>query len=417
LVPRLFWQGGVAYDGSTLVVSYAGRNYAGVELPSYLVHETTHALAGGFVARGSDVGGLIGEGVAVYAAGGHYGPEPLDDWAAILARSERYVPLCRLRATFPQQQHEIAYLEGASFIDYLIRTYGLAAFRDFYAHDPGVPDDAAKKVDAFCAREATRRVVGIGKTYAELEAGWRRALDARKPNADEAARLWGQIRFYDLMRRYQERRDPPARILPPPPPRWNGDLRRQFAAPASAETNVVQEALFFAADQALNREQPAKANAIMDELQSSISTNVFTGTTGRDYAAITDLLEQYARAQRVGDMPALAATALGGAVPFEEQLWADYRLVLNRLDVDGNAAIADVERSAQPLDAPAERSRLRVTLLRTPAGWRIASIESDPSRPPNLGPLPRELQKPAERVRACRHYARHAAGLGSDDEW
>jgi hypothetical protein len=385
LVPRVFWQGGVAYDASTLVISYADRNYAGVQISDYLTHEATHALANAFVSQEGDVGGLIGEGVAVYATGGHYGPEPIDAWAAVLHRSVRYVPLCRLRVTFPQQQHEIAYLEGASFVDYLIRTYGLPAFRDFYAHDPGVPDDAAKNVDAFCAGEARRPVAAIGKTYAELETGWLRYLDSLDPAPEEAARLWGQIRFFDLMRQYQERRDPAARLLPPPPRRWNDDLRRNFAGPATAETNTVQEALFAQADRALDAVKPAEANAVMDEIQTSLATNVITGTVGRQYADVAALLARYARAERLGDARE-AAALLVHPETFQAGLWSDYRLELDDLLIEGDRASARVGRLAEPLDGLPQREALRVTLVRGPSGWRIDTLAPDPDRLPKPAP-------------------------------
>lgn len=277
LVPRLFWQGGAAFDDGSILITYADRNYAGVDASLYFTHEVTHALANRFVARGGDVGGLIGEGLAVYAAGGHYGPEPIDDWAAGLQRSPRYVPLCRLRATWPGPQREIAYLEAASFVGYLIRTYGPDRFRDFYTRDPGLPHDAPQNVDAFCAAEAKRPVAGIGKTYAELEAGWRRELEQRQPAPEQLARFSAQIRFFDLLRRYQERRDPAARILPPPPARWDDKLRRAFAGPATDKANVVAETLFIAADAVLDRGDAARANAIMDQLQTGIETNAWQG--------------------------------------------------------------------------------------------------------------------------------------------
>lgn len=391
LVPRLFWQGGVAYGPGTLLISYADRNYAGVEIEDYLTHEVTHALGAGMVAAGSDVGNLIGEGVAVYATGGHYGPEPIDDWAAVLARSDRYVPLCRLRATWQTQQHEIAYLEGASFVGYLIRTYGLDTFRAFYAHDPGVPDGAIKNVDQFCATEATRPVAAIGKSYGEIEAAWREQLTRRTPTAEQEAGLWGQIRFFDLVRTYEERRDPPARILPPPPDRWRDDLRRAFTSPATMETNALAESLFVAADRALDAGRAQQARGLMDEVQIATATGVFTGTTGRAYTTIAASLDRYARAVRLGNPVAAAAATAPGGPAFEGRLWADFRWEIDGIDVAGDRATVRVDQRAQPVDGAAARTALVITLIRRPVGWRIERIAPDPDRQP--APVPKAVPR------------------------
>ena len=390
LVPRVFWQGGVAYNGSTLMMSYGDRNYAGVDLPLYLLHESIHALAHGLVAEDGDVGGLIGEGTAVYATGGHYRDAPIDSWTAALRASDRFVPLCRLRATFFEQQHEIAYLEGASFVGYLIRTYGLPAFRTFYAEEPAIPDAARSDVETWCAGEATRMVAGIPRTYAELEQEWLRYLDTVDPTAAESAGFWGQIRFFDLMRTYQEQRDPSARILPSPPARWRNDVLRAFATPALTETNTIYESMFVGADRALDAGDPETANVLMDELDIAVDSGVFTGTLGRDYAAIASVLRRNARAVRLGDPAALRMTTMPHIMMPVDQLWTEYRLALNSLEVDGTRAIARVERVSRGLGGHIRREGLVVTLERRPISWRIASFRADSERPPmdSTAPMP-----------------------------
>lgn len=379
LVPRIFWQGGVAYDGSTLMISYTDRNYAGVGAELYLQHETVHALAHGLVKEGGDIGGLIGEGLATYVPGGHYGPEPIDAWTAALRRNGRFVPLCRLRVTFFEQQHEIAYLEGASFVGYLIRTFGLPAFRTFYADEPAIPEDAAQDVDGFCAREATRTTAGTGKTYAELEAGWMSFLDEQDPSTTEQAGIEGQLRFFDLMRHYQEVRDPDARILPQSPRRWDATLQRAFATPALTETNALYETLFIATDRALDGGDPATANALMDELDIAISTGVFTGTTGRQVAEIGSLLRRTARDYRLGarNDPSPARRGALDSSP----LWTDYRLVLNSVELEPKGAHVRVERLTRALGGPERREGLIMTLAHGVFDWRITSVTLDPQRP------------------------------------
>jgi hypothetical protein len=382
LVPRVFWQGGAAYDGSTLLISYTDRNYTGISLSLYLLHESVHALAHGLVAEGGDVGGLIGEGIAVHSTGGHYGDEPIDAWTMVLRDSDRFVPLCRLRATFFEQQHEIAYLQGASFVGYLIRAYGLPAFRTFYGEEPGVPERARSDADTWCAEEAERVVAGIGKTYGELEREWLAYLDTVEPTEAEAAGFWGQIRFFDLMRAYQQAHDPDARILPPSPERWRPELIRAFATPAVSATNSVFESLLIAADHALDVGDVVTANTLMDELDVALETGIFSGTLSREHAAINSVLQRFARAQRLGQTTTHNITSVPQAIALSDTLWSDYRLAINSIKVDDTRAVARVERTSRLLGADVRKEGLMIVLERRPLSWRIVSIVPDPERPP-----------------------------------
>jgi hypothetical protein len=77
-----------------------------------------------------------------------------------------------------------------------------------------------------------------------------------------------------------------------------------------------------------------------------------------------------------------AATVRPGVHRFEDRLWADYRLLLNALDVEGNQARAHVEGIRESIDGNVERVPLVVSLRRYPGGWRIAAIDNDPNRQP-----------------------------------
>src|SRR5579859_6997778 len=115
-VNRIFWQGGASYSHNELLLSYAApdREYTATSLVLVLRHETTHALVEQML--GSDVhkGGLLGEGVAVWDAGGHYQVEDLPVLASTLIADNAplYLPLADLQRDFYGAQHEIAYLEG-----------------------------------------------------------------------------------------------------------------------------------------------------------------------------------------------------------------------------------------------------------------------------------------------------------------
>ncbi len=69
------------------------------------------------------------EGVAVYLAGGHYKPEPLAERAGALFQLGRYVPIIDPGSgAFAPPQWEVAYLERAAVVTYLVETYGWETF-------------------------------------------------------------------------------------------------------------------------------------------------------------------------------------------------------------------------------------------------------------------------------------------------
>ncbi len=383
LAPRVFWQGGVTYDGNTILLTYADRNYAGVELWAYLVHELVHALAGHYVHRGSEVGGLLGEGVAVYTTSGHYGVEPIQQWAAALSASNQYIPLCTLRTAWDTQQHEVAYLEGASFVDYLIRTYGSERFLQFYAHVPS-PPPALRDRNLWCRNQGDLPVSGVGRPYSQLETEWRAWLQQQRPQPVDQAALQAQIRLYDLVRQYQQQRDPAARILPPPPNQWNARLHTLFAAPAITPTAVLQEAMFVAAKRNLDQHQVAQTNAILDELTGSIATNTFTGTFGLAYRGIQAALDEQAAAVRLHDRQRYQQVTLLGGPSWPGALYTDYRWTINAITLNPNAAIAEATLQAQGA-LPATNVPYRITLRQIPGRWQIATAEQvavDLSLPP-----------------------------------
>ncbi|HFD38675.1 MAG TPA: hypothetical protein ENJ31_02315, partial [Anaerolineae bacterium] len=130
-VPRIFWQGGAAYGDKVQLISYLDRNYTAIETWTYFTHEGTHALAQDLLQPKEEGGpdGVLVEGLAVWASGGHYRREPIDEWAAVIAASDQYIPLHDLRTgSFYEFQHETAYLESASFVKFLVARGGLDKF-------------------------------------------------------------------------------------------------------------------------------------------------------------------------------------------------------------------------------------------------------------------------------------------------
>ncbi len=182
LVPRIFWQGGAAYGDKVQLISYLDRNYTAVETWSYFTHEGTHALAQDILQpkeNGGGPDGVLVEGLAVWASGGHYGEEPIDEWAAVVAASDEYLPLAELRnGPFYDFQHEISYLQGGSFVQYLVDRYGLDTLKALYGQATGEAEHDEELVQGL-----------YGKGYADLEAEWLEYLAGLEPAAGASRTL------------------------------------------------------------------------------------------------------------------------------------------------------------------------------------------------------------------------------------
>jgi hypothetical protein len=289
LVPRVFWQGGAAYGDKVQLISYLDRNYSSVETWSYFAHEGTHALAQDILQPKEDGGpdGVLVEGLAVWASGGHYGVEPIDEWAAVVAVSDEYLPLDELReGPFYDFQHETSYLESASFVQYLVRNYGLDRFKALYGRATG----EAEHDDAL-VREL------YGKGYADLDAEWLGYLAGLEPSAEQAE-LWRlQVRTFDLMRRYETELDPDARLLPPAaPPEWMSDTLKVFLSRADAPINLVLETALIAAQERAESGDSGGARALLDDVDASLDAG--GALTAASLAARQRILEALAAQDR-----------------------------------------------------------------------------------------------------------------------
>jgi hypothetical protein len=255
-VNRIFWQGGASYPDNELLLSYpdADRNYNAGDLALVLRHETTHALVEQMLGSGEHKGGFLGEGVAVWAAGGHYHEESLGVLASTLITDnvDLYIPPADLRDEFYGAQHEIAYLEGAAYVQFLVERWGLPKFKRYMAQ----PDDPAPIYDL---------------DLAALDAAWRAWLAATPHTAADAEAVRLRVRYYDLMRAYEEQRDPPARLLPgQPPSQWGPTLIGLFRRPAAAPENIALERQFVRAGTALWARDLATTRRLLDDLAARI---------------------------------------------------------------------------------------------------------------------------------------------------
>ncbi len=379
LVPRVFWQGGAAYGDKVQLISYLDRNYTGVETWSYFTHEGTHALAQDLIRPKEEEGGPDGvlvEGLAVWASDGHYRREPLDEWAAVVAASDSYIPLAELRAgPFYDFQHETSYLEAGSFVKFLVERYGLDAFKELY----GLATNNAAHDEAL-----VRRL--YGKSYADLEAEWLAYLTGLSPTPEQAEAWHLEVRAFDLMRRYQTELDPDARILPDkPPPEWRRDDFQIFWQRRDAPLNLVLETALIAAQERLHKGDLAGAAMLLDDVEDSLDAG---GSLDRPSLAarqaILELLAAQDRAVIRADARAYRDTlapawALAGGSQVTETLsppFVAYRQELVRLDLadDGLHAHGVVLLHARILggDWSHDGDLFAVTFTRVGDRWLMA---------------------------------------------
>ena len=392
LVPRIFWQGGAAYGDKVQLISYLDRNYTAIETWSYFAHEGTHALAQDLLQPKEDGGGPDGvlvEGLAVWASDGHYRREPIDAWAAVVAGSDQYLPLADLRAgSFYDFQHETSYLEGASFVKFLIERYGLDRLKDLYGQATGDVEQDRALVQSL-----------YGKGYDALEAEWLDYLAGLSPMPEQAETWNLKVRSFDLLRRYETELDPDARLLPSnAPPEWTSDTLKVFLGRVNAPVNIVLETALIAAQERMYGGDLAGAAEILDAVEAALDAGgMMTRPLLREREAILQMLATQDRAVLRADADAYRATldpasGLGLDAAVGEALhppFTTYYQELVRLDVE------DSNRSAQGVvllhakvasgDFPDDGRLFSLDLIKVGSRWLVSSRESvelDLSLPP-----------------------------------
>lgn len=282
-IDRVIGQGG--YAGSELVVSYLDRDYAGIGLHQVLVHELIHLLDQQFAPQRIS---FLAEGVAVWASGGHYKPEDVDQRVAALLELNRYVSLASLIDDFYPVQHEIGYLQAASFVQYLIDTYGWTRFRDFYSN--ATVDDAATPAQAV----DVNLQIYYNQTLTGMEAAWLAYLSGLQWDGTAVSDLETALYLYDTMRAYQQQYDPSAYFLTAWLP-YPSEVR-QTGTPADltrrpqAELNVTLEVMLQAAGQNMLAGDYNRANVILDSVHRVLTTNGgFQDPLAENYRSIVHL--------------------------------------------------------------------------------------------------------------------------------
>ncbi|MFZ0548410.1 MAG: hypothetical protein WAM60_23380, partial [Candidatus Promineifilaceae bacterium] len=265
-INRVLGQGGYASGG--MVISYLDRNYIGAETYEVLVHEAVHLIDHTFAPNRII---FLAEGVAVWATGGHYHKEDLGRRVAALIELGAYVPLTELIDNFYPTQHEISYLEAGGLIDYLVNIYGWEKVRDFYS-DTTVYDGSplSNAVDL-------NFQLYFGKSLAEIESDWISYVQDLPRDPQETADLQTTIRYYNVVRQYQQKFDTSAYYLtawlPNPEEMEEEGITADFTRHPDTATNVALESLLLSAHAALDAHDYGRANALLDSVIRVLDNN------------------------------------------------------------------------------------------------------------------------------------------------
>ncbi len=296
ILPRLLGHGGFA--SNDISVSYLDRNYAANSWEMVLHHEMIHILDGQL--GGDFRPNIFVEGLAVYMAGGHYKPEPFMPRAATLLEGylDWYIPLNTLIDDFYASQHEIGYLEGASLIEYMIKTYGSDAFSAFY-RDIHI-NQGESQSDAIDA--ALRAHISI--SLSQLEADFLSALASEPDTSAWVDDVRLSVIYFDTLRRYQQLLDPSAYFRTA----WlmdNKAMRERsivadYLRHPHAPQNLALETLLITASQQMGAQQFTSAsqtldiiNSVLDGIELGTTDPFSTSTMAADYFSIANTLQYH----------------------------------------------------------------------------------------------------------------------------
>lgn len=309
-IDRVLGQGGFA--GSDMVVSYVDRRYAGGGLHELLVHEAVHVIDQQFAPQRI---AFLAEGVAVWASGGHYKAEDINQRSAALLKLNQYVPLAQLIDDFYPVQHEIGYLEAAGLVSYLVDQKGWATFREFYS---SVSSDDGPTLSA--AVDANLQTY-YGKSLTQVEADWQAYLRSLPDDPAAVTDLAMTLRYYEVMRHYQQLYDPTAYFLNawlphPTAVREQGNPADLSRSPAS-ELNITLELMLHNADNAAREGDYERAKVLLDSVENILNNNgLFIDPLSNTYLALVRAAQEYDYELQDVDIQGNTALAVATQAPF-----------------------------------------------------------------------------------------------------
>lgn len=288
LLDNVWGHGG--YVGSEIVISYTDRLYTGPHLPTVLRHEAVHWAMRPYGT--SQTPALLSEGLAVVIAGGHYKPEPIRQRAAALLALDAYIPLADLADEFWEHPHEIAYLDSAGLVTYLIDRYGLEPLLHLY----GIESATAASPSAWL-EVAFRRAYGVG--LAQIEADYLAWLGRQEPG-QQVDDLRLTVRLYDTIRRYQALYAPYQEALPSAEEAAANTQVSEFTRKPCAPFNVAVEGMLLAAQNALQAGRYEEVALLLEALNAAFDDGDFTREPVASYLAIAERVDELgAVAQRI----------------------------------------------------------------------------------------------------------------------
>lgn len=280
LIDTMWGHGGLASPGGGIQLTYTDRRYNGLDLPTVVTHEATH-WATFPIWQGAPT--LLVEGIATYVAGGHFKPEPIPERAAALLQLDRYVPLAQLADDFRgSAQHEVAYLEAAGFVAFLVERNGLPRFIDFYALQGIEASSGSEWLD-----EALLAVYGQGLTATEEEF---RAWLLSQELGEQVEDLRITLDLYTAYREYQRLYAPfQMSLIDVDRSEAPGYINDYLREPVGLE-NVAIEAMFYDAQSGLREGAYEVSGSLLTGLQNLLATGNFTQEPLVSYLGITQAL-------------------------------------------------------------------------------------------------------------------------------
>ena len=182
-----------------------------------------------------------------------------------------YVPIESVVNQIYSIQHELSYLEAASFLSYLIETYGWDRVRAFYT-DTGSGDGAtlAEAVDE-------NLQIHFERTLSQVEQDWKAFLSRQPRDRTAVTNLRTTIRFYEVMRYYQQDFDPSAYYLyawlPPPLEAKENSVTADLTRHPETSANIALETIFLSAKEAMGKGDFTLANVYLDTVERVLNNN------------------------------------------------------------------------------------------------------------------------------------------------
>jgi hypothetical protein len=302
LVDKAWGNGGYAFSGG-IVINYLDRAYGPAQnLDQLLRHEMTHT-AMSILNFNPAMGPMMGEGIPVFVAGGHYNEEPVRERAAALLDLDMAVPIEALFYQFGALQHEARYLQSAAAVAFLAEQCG---WEQVVHIGTNVIPQAQDSWDWF--QKSLAQVCGFTKQQLEDEfVDWLRLVNP----GGQVDHLQLTIELNNLRRDYQLCCAPSLDYTSLGPDPLEAASLPVFVREGRSPENIAIEVMIGQAQSALHAGDYDRARMIMKALRPSILETDFSFEPARDIRDIATLLLKHGyeavQVDLVGDQADAAA--------------------------------------------------------------------------------------------------------------